>query len=368
MATINVKAEDGVTLFTIDSEGSITIGYTIEGGNISANASKYGIKLDGANIVVPSSVTRCKIGSTEANFPVTIASPTDGMNLVLLGLKATEKSLLVDGKGVKLVNGKKLKSLTFNGKLYEFDTGSKTYDSVLANNSWADIQEALRNGNPANWSVGDTKSITLSNGDIYTARLVDLNQGRYKDVNDVNNVAVFEFVKLIKGVTRAMNATQKTYDGTSSYTAGGWLNSDLRTYMNGSDLLGKFPEDLTSVMLLTKVGSAKYGGSGQTDTTKGGVIIYSDGDKVFVGAQSEFFTSGYFYNSEKAIYPQWDYYKAHNTNADRIKSFLSGSSNLYWNRSAGYSEDNFFCIVNGSGDWNYSSAYNTYGLAPVFCL
>ena len=54
---------------------------------------------------------------------------------------ATEKSLLVGGKRVKLVNGKKLKSLTFNGKTYEFST-SKTYDSVLANNSWADIEQA----------------------------------------------------------------------------------------------------------------------------------------------------------------------------------------------------------------------------------
>lgn len=120
MAMINVKAEDGVALFTIDSGGSITIGYTIEGGNISANASKYGIKLDGANIVVPSSVTRCKIGSTEANFPVTIASPTDGMILTLLGLKATIKRLLVNNKEVKLVNGKTLKSITFNGTTHEF--------------------------------------------------------------------------------------------------------------------------------------------------------------------------------------------------------------------------------------------------------
>ena len=120
MATINVKAEDGVTLFTIDSEGSITIDYTIEGGNISANASKYGIKLDGAYIVVPSSVTRCKIGSTEANYPVTLASPTDGMTLTLLGLKATSKKLLVNNKEVKLVNGKILKSITFSGTTYEF--------------------------------------------------------------------------------------------------------------------------------------------------------------------------------------------------------------------------------------------------------
>lgn len=120
MATINVKAEDGVTLFTIESSTSVTIGYTVESGNISSSATKYGIKLDGANIVVPSSVTRCKIGSTEANYPVTLASPTDGMTLTLLGLKATNKKLLVNNKEVKLVNGKTLKSITFNETTYEF--------------------------------------------------------------------------------------------------------------------------------------------------------------------------------------------------------------------------------------------------------
>lgn len=263
---------------------------------------------------------------------------------------------------------------TINGKLLKH--GDKllgrekkaSYDPVLENNTWAQIQSALREGNPMGWEVGATKPVTLTNGDTYTARLVDLNKGRYQDTSNTDNVAVFEFVELIKGTDRAMNATKKTYDGTTSYTAGGWLNSDLRAYMNGSDLLGKFPEDLTSVMLLTKVGSAKYGGSGQTDTTNGGVIIYSDGDKVFVGAQSELFTSGYFYNSEKAIYPQWDYYKAHNTNADRIKSFLGGSSNWYWNRSPNYNNDHDFCNVGSNGDWTSNEANSTRRMAAVFCL
>ena len=251
----------------------------------------------------------------------------------------------------------------------------KTYNAVLENNSWADIQEALRNGNPAGWKVGDTKSVMLSNGDTYTARLVDLNKGRYKDTSDTDNVAVFEFVELIKGVTRAMNASQKTYDGTTSYTAGGWLNSDLRTYMNGSDLLGKFPTDLTSVMLSAKVGSAKYGGSDQTDTTKGGVIIYSDGDKVFAGGASEYFGAGigqsYYwpYDTERALYSQWDYYKAHDTNSDRIKHPLGSTNGRgYWNRSPYSYSDSYFCQVSSDGFANYYNANNTHYLAPVFVL
>lgn len=283
---------------------------------------------------------------------------------------ATEKSLLVGGKKVKLVNGKTLKSLTFNGKTYEFST-SKTYDSVLANNSWADIQEGLRAGNPAGWTVGDTKPLTLTNGDTYTIRLVDLQEGRYVSTDGTKCKATFEFVELIKGVNRAMNSSRKTYDGTTNYTAGGWLNSDMRTYMNGSDLLGKFPSDLASVMLSAKVGSASYGGSGQDDTTRGGKIIYSDGDKIFLASQSEYFTSSSVYNTEKALYPQWDYYKAHNTNADRIKHQLgSTSEQLYWNRSPSRSDraDAYFCFVINSGDWGHDYAKNANGVAPCFAL
>lgn len=252
----------------------------------------------------------------------------------------------------------------------------KVLDPVLANNTWADIQKGLRNGNPQGWEVGDTKPVTLSNGDTYTARLVDLNKGRYQDTNNVDNVAVFEFVELITGIGgRAMNSAQKTYDGITSLTAGGWLSSDLRASMNGSSILGLFPEDLTSVMLNTKVGSAKYGGSGQADTTNGGVIIYSDGDKVFVGGASEYFGAGanqsYYraYDTERTLYPQWDYYKTHDTNADRVKQELGvtyGSS--YWNRSPNYKLIQSFCDITSGGSAINSDAYETFSLAPCFCL
>lgn len=269
------------------------------------------------------------------------------------------------------------KLIRIDGKILRYGDkllGERLPDPVLANNTWADIQKWLRRGNPAGWKAGDTKPVTLSDGDTYNARLVDLNKGRYKDTSNVDNVAVFEFVELIKGITRAMNATQKTYDGVTNYTAGGWANSDLRTYMNGRDLLGKFPTDLQDVMLLTKVGSAKYGGSGQADTTKGGVIIYSDGDKVFLGGASEYFGAGasqqYYraYDTERTLYAQWDYYKANDTNRARIKRFIGGSSNVYWNRSPNFSNVNYFCNVNSNGGSDYDGANGTYRLAPCFCL
>lgn len=367
MATINVKAEDGVTLFTIESSTSVTIGYTVENGSISSSATKYGIKLDGTNIIVPSSVTKCKIDSTEANYPVTIASPTDGMDVILLGLKATEKSLLVGGKRVKLVNGKKLKSLTFNGKTYEFSI-SKTYDSVLANNSWADIQEALRKGNPMNWQVGDIKPLTLTNGDTYTIKLVDLQEGRYVSTDGVKCKATFEFVELLKGITKAMNSSKKTYEGVTSYTAGGWSNSDMRNYIK-SDVVSLIPDELANVMLLNKVGSASYGGSDKDDTEKGGKVIYSDGDKLFLATQSEIIPDSYDYDTMITAYPQFDYYKIHDTIDARIKNQLGNTSGkYYWNRSFDYNSPDDFCYIDGDGSGNTTPAYDTNSVALCFTL
>lgn len=264
------------------------------------------------------------------------------------------------------INGK---LLVHNGKLI----GKKTqeYDAVLENNTWAQIQSGLRAGNPANWQVGATKSVTLTDGNTYTARLVDLNKGRYKDVNNTANVAVFEFVELIKGVTHEMNVSKKTYGSVTNYTAGGWLNSDLRTYMNGSDLLGKFPTDLTSVMLNTQVGSASYSGSGQTDTTAGGKIIYSDGDKLFLATASEFFgsTHGFDYGTMRTAYPQFDYYKAHNTNNDRVKHELGSTLGVaYWNRSPSYVGTYEFCTANNDGTASRSYANTSSNVCPCFAL
>ena len=262
------------------------------------------------------------------------------------------------------LNGKILK--TSDNKILGYEKAA--YEEKLADNTWAQIQQGLRDGNPMGWAVGDTKDLTLTNGDTYTIRLVDLQEGRYESTDGVKCKATFEFIPLLKGITRAMNSTQKTYGSVTLYTAGGWLNSDMRTYIKTS-VESLIPEELSSVMLTNKVGSASYGGSGQTDTTAGGVIIYSDGDKLFLGTRGEYFGDGTTYNTELALYPQFDYYKLHNTNSDRIKYELdSTSASLYWNRSPSYNYSNNFSIVNYGGFVGNLDAHYTYSVALCFTL
>lgn len=261
------------------------------------------------------------------------------------------------------LNGKILK--TSDNKILGYEKAA--YEEKLADNTWAQIQQGLRDGNPMGWAVGDTKDLTLTNGDTYTIRLVDLQEGRYESTDGVKCKATFEFIPLLKGITRAMNSTQKTYGSVTNYTAGGWLNSDMRTYIKTS-VESLIPEELSSVMLTNKVGSASYGGSGQTDTTAGGVIIYSDGDKLFLGTRGEYFGGNVTtYNTELALYPQFDYYKTHDTSSDRIKYQLgSASASWYWNRSPSYNNSNGFCYI-----YDYAGAYgyaaNSTG-AVVLCF
>lgn len=262
-----------------------------------------------------------------------------------------------------------------NGNYLKFANGgmilSTSYKKTLADNTWSQIQQGLRDGNPMGWAVGDTKDLTLTDGNTYSIRLVDLQEGRYEDTSGVKCKATFEFIPLLKGINRAMNSSQKTYGGVTNYTAGGWLNSDMRTYIQSS-VLPLIPDELSSVMLLNKVGSASYGGSGQTDTSAGGKIIYSDGDKLFLGAQSEFFgssTTFYFYNSERTLYPQFDYYSTHTSNSDKIKYQLgSTSASLYWNRSPSYNYSGRFCYIGSGGYAGDYGANNACSVALCFTI
>lgn len=256
----------------------------------------------------------------------------------------------------------------------------ESYKEKLADNTWQQIQNGLRDGNPMNWQVGDTKDLTLTNGDTYTIRLVDLQEGRYETPDGVKCKATFEFVQLLKGITRAMNSSEKTYGGVTNYTAGGWLNSDMRSYIQTS-ILPLIPEELSNYMLLNKVGSASYGGSGQTDATNGGVVIYSDGDKLFLGTASEYFGSGSVsrqrflgdYTTIVNLYPQFDYYAIHDADTTRIKQQLGATFGIYyewWNRSPSYEYSFAFCLVRGRGfaDGGDANAHSTVSVGLCFTL
>ena len=66
---------------------------------------------------------------------------------------------------------------------------------------------------------------------------------------------------------------------------------------------------------------------------------------------------------------QLDYYKNNGVTTDSYSGAVKtyqGSSKSWWLRAAYSRYSDFFYSVPTSGDWNYFSANNSYGVAPAF--
>ena len=157
--------------------------------------------------------------------------------------------------------------------------------------------------------------------------------------------------KTLLNTTHAMNDTQKTVDGETAYTAGGWEHSDMRAYLKNT-IKPLIPETVrNAIVSVTKVQSIYTGGAkvidGQTTT-----------DDVWIPSNREV-GLGTSYESTGAVYST----KFANTSA-RIKN-RNGSNDNWWLRSAHNASR--FCVVYSEGTNGYNDAGNSRGVALGFC-
>lgn len=255
-------------------------------------------------------------------------------------------------------------------KLHFYYNPNLELDSVFENNSWGDIAQGFSLGlaSSIGWKLGDSKDLLI--GDVkYPVRIVDMTEGRYKTSDGTKNHCVLMFSELYN-TSYAMNSSQKTYDGVTNYTAGGWLNSDMRLNNIQKIYSTIGDNEFKTSVLKVLVGSAKYGGSGVSDTSNGGVVIYSE-DKIFLPTQSEIFGSSaaYEYNSIKNLYPQFTLYKNNNTTTFRqMHKQNSTSNNWWWNRSPYCNGSGGFCTVDSIGDADPNVANYSGGVVACFAM
>ncbi len=250
----------------------------------------------------------------------------------------------------------KVKKIEANGKILWQAISLKP---VMADNDWFDIFEAFKSGNaPATWQVGDTKSLTLTDNTTYTIRLCDKQAGRYQYSNGSgSSKVVFEFVELVK-----VGSTNRFKMNVSNINTGGWKNC----YMRGTNIPSieaLLPDDMLAA--ISEVNVLSGTGSGTTSGTS------SSANKLFIPAEMEMFSSG-FYSIGDAECPlgQFDYYKAHNTDADRIKSDVGTTSAFsYFLRSPRSGHSQYFCSVTKDGG-DYNNAYADYprAVSPCFAI
>lgn len=250
------------------------------------------------------------------------------------------------------------------GKVKKIEAGGKTLwqavslKPVMADNEWLDIFAAFKNGTaPATWQVGDTKPMTLTDGTTYTIRLCDKQAGRYQYSDESGySKAVFEFVELVK-----VGSTARFKMNQASENDGGWTNC----YMRGTNIPlieALLQED--TLAAISEVNVLSGTGSGTTSGTS------SSANKLFLPAEMEVFSSNsYSIGNSECPLGQFDYYKTHNTDSDRIKRDVgTTTAYYYWLRSPLSGYPSRFCIVTNTGAANRNYANYQYAVSPIFAI
>ena len=207
--------------------------------------------------------------------------------------------------------------------------------------------------------MGDTKTVTSKSGKTYTVRLVDLQKNRY-DYSDGSggSKAVFEFVQLYN-----LNGTTSWPMNSSGKNSGGWARSLMRN-STMSAILDDLPNDLVSAISQVKVLS----GIGDTDDTH----MSSSDNMLFLPAQRELYSenaSATPSGIQESPLGQFDYYKANDIDAMKIKQIVgTTTANPWWMRSPiGKSAFSFSCVAADGGGTSYY-ADQSQAISPCFAI
>lgn len=222
---------------------------------------------------------------------------------------------------------------------------------VFELNSWSMIKTICQQGIADNyWNLGDTKSVTLTNGETYTARIVDMTPNRYQFANDSGGTnIVFEFEEIYSTTYKINNLTDKN--------SGGWNTSDLRKTINNT-IYELLPDELKNEIPLIKTKSVN-GGSGS-------VSLVESSDYLFLPSEYEIFGTKY-YSNELESSNEFQLY-SNNDNNFRIKKTLDNQTKKWWLRSVYKNSTYSWCFVSTSGTANGEYLTNNNGIAPCFAF
>ena len=199
------------------------------------------------------------------------------------------------------------------------------------------------------------KNVTMSGISTVTdvkARIIGVGQ----DVDKNGNKIGLTF-QLCDGL--AYNQPTVMRMNASRTTSGGWETCEMRT-TNLPKIEAALPEELKSRLKMIKK---------KTNMTSSGSALKETTDKLALLSQTEVFGDDQVPNSSNTPWckgeGEWyQWYKNHNTNADRIINQAGGSANSWWLRSV-YSSTNFG-IVRDGGTWDGSNANHSY--LPCACF
>ena len=228
------------------------------------------------------------------------------------------------------------------------------HKNVFASESWSTIAANVKSGNTSKYSVGDTKEVDLGSLGTHTVRISNMSECTNGETSETACGFVVELADVI---------TRQQYNS-SNTNIGGWRDSELRTYINGT-IYNALPSELQNVISTTKVIS----GYGSKDSTN-----FETQDKLYLLSSEEVY--GDFSSSSNAQYDkavgtskQLDYYKNQGvTTSSYIEAIKqqNGSDSDWWFRSAISYNPNNFLRVRNIGGWGNDGAFATGGISPAF--
>jgi hypothetical protein len=258
--------------------------------------------------------------------------------------------------------------------------------NTLNENTWADIKSVSDAGTGATyWNVGDYKNIQIHgavqgmslNGTM-RAFILGFNHNSGKEGS---NRIHFQIGKTTSGTDIAFCDSNYPNTGSSqgfrmnlsNTNSGGWNGSYGRNTLLGNSgtpteppansFMAALSLDLRAVMKpVTKYTDNTGGGS----NSSGAVTATTD----YLFFLAEFEVQGarsYANQYEQNYQAQYDYYKAGNSKV-KYRHDATGTAVYHWCRSAHYRNSGYFCGVDTDGGANYTNAYNSFGLAPGFCV
>ena len=218
----------------------------------------------------------------------------------------------------------------------------------FASDSWSTIAANVKSGNTSKYNVGDTKEVDLGELGTHTVRIANMSVCT-TETSETACGFVVEFADII---------TKQKFNSTNT-NVGGWKDSEMRTYVNGT-IYKALPSELQNVVISTKVISSHGSTSGETN--------FETQDKLYLlNAQEVWSTNDY--DTSVGTSKQLDYYKNQGVTtssyAGAIKQY-NGSNSYWWLRSA-FSDDALsFLNVNNDGDWDSDDANTSDGVSPAF--
>ena len=223
--------------------------------------------------------------------------------------------------------------------------------TAFQKDDWATIAANVKAGNTSKYNVGDTKEVDLGSLGTHTVRIANMSECTNGETSETACGFVVEFADVI---------TQKKFNSTDT-NVGGWKDSELRTYVNGT-IYNALPSELQNVITTTKVIS------GHGDTT--GEENFETQDKLYLlNAQEVWSTNKY--DTSVGTSKQLDYYKNQGVTTSSYAGAnkqYNGSNSYWWLRSARSDITDYFLRVSAGGNWSYTYAGSSSGVSPAFRL